>query len=120
MNAVIEERPSPMSALPLLNRLTHHVTSVLDRAALEEAGWNCPRRTFAHRIVAGIELPGDVMLTGLVRALPCDGVAMDDRYKAFDCLLDRKRHFAIRLDAGKSARLLRVPPPRQMPLFGRA
>lgn len=76
-----------MSVLPMLTRLTLHVSDLLARSTFADAGWNRARKTFTQRLAAGVALAGDVMVTDVVRALPAGHVDMRHRYKNFDRML---------------------------------
>ena len=76
-----------MSVLHVLSRLQLHVADLITLAAHPNTQWNHARSVFTHRLVSGVALAGDTMVTSIVRALPRGNTAMKHRYKNFDRML---------------------------------
>ena len=64
----------------ILHELAAHLNELLARAAHPEAGWSPARRAFAHRLLVGLVMAGDVMMSAIVRKFP-GKVAIKHRYK---------------------------------------
>jgi len=71
----------------MISRIAGHLNELLCRADHPGADWNVWRRAFAHRLLLGLIMAGDTMLTSIVRHFPNQGVAMRYRYKAADRML---------------------------------
>ncbi len=64
-----------------------YLNQILCLAAHPQAGWNHRRRVFAHRLLVGLILAGDTMLTAIVWRFPNKSLSMKMRYKAVDRMM---------------------------------
>jgi len=70
-----------------LSLIARYINELLLRAGHPRAGWNHHRTVFLHRLILGLVMAGDTMLTAIVRHFPNRGVAMRHRYKTADRML---------------------------------
>jgi len=71
----------------ILSDVAAYLNTLLARADHPGVNWNSPRRAFVLRLLLGLLLAGDTMLTAIVRHFPNKSLAMKHRYKAADRLL---------------------------------
>lgn len=72
----------------ILTELAVYLNALLAMAAHPESGWTAPRRVFAHRLLVGLVMAGDVMLSSIVRTFP-SSTAIKHRYKGADRMLGK-------------------------------
>lgn len=75
-----------MRPIEILHQLADHLNVLLARAARMDPTWSTARRNFARRLLVGLVMAGDVMLSQIVRHFP-GAVGIRHRYKNADRML---------------------------------
>ena len=68
------------------SELAAYLNELFALAAHPQAGWSLARRAFVQRLLVGLVMAGDVMLSSIVRQFP-GKVAIKHRYKTADRML---------------------------------